>query len=61
MTNVNVIRDFDTHFPNGVYSEPTRDIPLYDFKRMREYCKNKGITTSRLTEDELLGFQISKQ
>ena len=58
MTNANVIRGFDKHFPNGIFSESSKDIPLYNFKKMKEYCKQKGVAISKLTDNELSGFQI---
>ena len=55
---MNIITGFDNRFLEGVFTEPSANIPLYDFKRMRAYCDEKGITTSKLTEKEIAQFQI---
>ena len=53
-----VITGFDVNFPKGIFTESSKNVPLYDFKRMKEYCAKKGISTSKLSEKEMAQFEL---
>ena len=51
------LADFDSHFPNGIFIEPSKGIPIYDFRKLKEYCNKKGVAPSELTGEELSKFE----
>ncbi|MCL2089217.1 MAG: hypothetical protein FWH14_07015 [Oscillospiraceae bacterium] len=52
------ITEFDRHFIKGIFTESSENIPLYNFKKMSEYCKDKNIHTQELSERELEMFHV---
>ncbi len=41
---------------NGVYIGPDNGTPNYDIRAVAEYCEERGISPSSLTDEELAQF-----
>ena len=58
MSDITEINDFDDI---GVYAIPLEDgEPQYYYRKICNYCKEKGIQTNELTDEELKQFEIKE-
>ena len=47
---------------NGAYTLPLdENAPIYDIQALDRYCKQKGIDSSDLSNEELKTFEVAKQ
>lgn len=52
---------FDEAFPDGVYVVPLdKEEPLYNFRAIIAYCKEHGIDTADLTDEQLKMFEVKR-
>jgi hypothetical protein len=40
----------------GIYVQADAALPDYDVRRILDYCKQRGVSPSSLTDEELAGF-----
>ena len=55
---MNVVVGFDNYFAKGVFTDTSKNIPLYDFVKMKEFCRKKGIPLAKMTDDERKKFEL---
>jgi hypothetical protein len=46
---------------NGQYVVSNTNSPIYNIKKLSEYCKNNNIKPSDLSEEELRKFEVYSQ
>ena len=53
-----IVDDMDQSFPDGIFTDPTGNLPNIRFRDMDKYCKATGKKPAELTEKELDNFRI---
>ncbi|WP_121661862.1 hypothetical protein [Metabacillus litoralis] len=57
--NRKVEEEFDEAFPDGVFAfPPNPKDPKVKLRALGDYCKERGITPNKLTEDEIEQFLV---